>query len=431
MSLKSWLLQREKSSFFASFLLLMVHLFKHTPHKAKLLVHGAGYLMGYYWWTESLIAVGRLNRIREKLWMIKLRKRIARIFLKKYLHEVALPANLQLKHRHLFLNNNFYLLKPLHVMPLKNHYVYLTAYLGIVFGNLKIVKESVHGRWDRRNTRILHGYYREVMDAFLRARHQSGRLIELNDHRQYLLAHHWFNYYHWLTETVLRLWIVRNRLNEYTILLPESFKHVSFVQHTLQALEVKQVLYLPEGAIVYVKNLTLVENKPYCGHYFPEYTQEIRALFSDYASRQSVHTINPADSIYFSRKKAGRRKLVNEEEAERLLTDHGFRIICPEDLSFIEQIELMKKAKFLVGIHGAALTNMLFMPPGGKVLEMHRSILSKEDLHSDVYWKLAVASGHQYYYQFCDPMHPQEDFFTADLIADIPLLRRNLEKLHL
>jgi capsular polysaccharide biosynthesis protein len=67
--------------------------------------------------------------------------------------------------------------------------------------------------------------------------------------------------------------------------------------------------------------------------------------------------------------------------------------VCFEDLSFPEQVRLMADTEVLVGPSGAALTNLMFMPPGAKVL-----VLVEPVQVSVFFWTMADALGHEYWY---------------------------------
>lgn len=342
---------------------------------------------------------------------------------------VSFPANITKNHANRFLKD-YYLRHPFRIFHLKEQWIYLTGFLGIVFNNFKIHPASIHGKWDKRNPYLLGSYHAQTMEAWMRAVHSDETaLIRLIDSRQYLLVHHWFNYFHWLTETLPRLWQVREKLNGYVVVLPENLRTVEFVQLTLKALGVKNLLYLKEGAVVRVKNLTLVENKPYCNHYDAAMMRKIGQFFVNHVKNADINIPDFGTKIFISRKKAARRKLTNEAEAETLLAGFGFHPLTVEDFSFFEQVKILSSVTHLIGMHGAGLTNMLFMPQGGKVLELHRELHSKNDLHSDVYWKLADALGHDYYYQFCEAADKNEDFFTVNYTVDLELLKKNVEQM--
>lgn len=73
--------------------------------------------------------------------------------------------------------------------------------------------------------------------------------------------------------------------------------------------------------------------------------------------------------IYLSRRGTGRAP-ENETALETMMTEAGFTVIQPETLSFAEQRQLFAETRVLVGLEGAGLANMLFMPRGGTVLAL-------------------------------------------------------------
>ena len=64
--------------------------------------------------------------------------------------------------------------------------------------------------------------------------------------------------------------------------------------------------------------------------------------------------------IYISRAKAPGRKLLQEAECEWLFKHNGFEIICPEDLSAVEQINIFSRASHIAGPVGSGLHNIVF-----------------------------------------------------------------------
>jgi hypothetical protein len=64
------------------------------------------------------------------------------------------------------------------------------------------------------------------------------------------------------------------------------------------------------------------------------------------------------------------RGIANADEIEAFATQQGFEIHAMEDLTVMEQIELFRHAAFVIGAHGAALANLIFCPPGAKVIEL-------------------------------------------------------------
>lgn len=66
--------------------------------------------------------------------------------------------------------------------------------------------------------------------------------------------------------------------------------------------------------------------------------------------------------IYVSRRRAQRRRVVNESLLVEWLQPLGFEVFELEALNFSQQIELFSQAEIVVGPHGAGLANMIFAP---------------------------------------------------------------------
>ncbi len=56
------------------------------------------------------------------------------------------------------------------------------------------------------------------------------------------------------------------------------------------------------------------------------------------------------------------RRLVNEATIEELLQTYGFETVFFEQLTFLEQVQLMRETKIFMGTHGANMTNLMFLP---------------------------------------------------------------------
>ena len=65
------------------------------------------------------------------------------------------------------------------------------------------------------------------------------------------------------------------------------------------------------------------------------------------------------------------RRFVNEDECVDLLTrQFGFEYVTMDGKTVADEIELFSSAEAIVGVHGAALTNLLWAHPECKVLEL-------------------------------------------------------------
>lgn len=64
------------------------------------------------------------------------------------------------------------------------------------------------------------------------------------------------------------------------------------------------------------------------------------------------------------------RGVTNEDEVQALFKKKGWELISPENLSIPAQMQLFKQARAVCGLHGSALTNLLWASPGCRVLEL-------------------------------------------------------------
>jgi Glycosyltransferase 61 len=96
--------------------------------------------------------------------------------------------------------------------------------------------------------------------------------------------------------------------------------------------------------------------------------------------------------LYISRAKSANRPLVNEEQLiEMLRGGWNCRVAHMEDLSHAEQVGLVRRARIVVGPHGAGLTNMLFARRHTPLIELLPSRYPYP-----AYAKLAGVSGRLY-----------------------------------
>jgi hypothetical protein len=75
-----------------------------------------------------------------------------------------------------------------------------------------------------------------------------------------------------------------------------------------------------------------------------------------------------AERIFISRKNT--RRLLNEVEVEELLKQYGYQKVYFEDIPICKQWSMIRNAKAIVGIHGAALSTLLFSRNNVKMIEL-------------------------------------------------------------
>lgn len=202
-------------------------------------------------------------------------------------------------------------------------------------------------------------------------------------------------YFHWLTDVLSRIELGLESLSEYPILLPSSFSNISFIADTIAVLNIP-VIYISPSSRYKVRELVLTSYAAPTGNYNERILHNIVGRLQDSLLRVKggCYPSIKKRRVYVSRAKSYRRKVSNESELIPLLKDFGFDIVYPEDVCFMDQVLLFSSASILVGLHGAGLTNMLFMKPGGVILELRRT----GDNHNNCYFSLASAMSLDYFY---------------------------------
>lgn len=127
--------------------------------------------------------------------------------------------------------------------------------------------------------------------------------------------------------------------------------------------------------------------------------------------------------IHVSRRGASFRRVTNEAEVSALLARHGFEEILGGQLSVAEQRRCFREAAVVVGVHGAAMTNLVYCEPGTRVLEFFAP-----DYVSLEYWTLASRAGLEYWTLPQAEDAPKEDRVArqADITVDLAALETTL-----
>ena len=222
-------------------------------------------------------------------------------------------------------------------------------------------------------------------------------------------------YFHWLTDSLTRLEASNSEDEIYPVILPNHYREFSFIEESLKILGLK-VIYYNTLIPLKVKNLLVISHTAQTGNYNSILINKLRNKFL------KNFILKGDKKVYISRLKAQKRKITNEQEVVTLLKSFGFEIHYFEDYSFEKQIELMSQTIHLIGLHGAGLTNMLFMREGGKVLELR----NQNDAHNNCYFSLASELNLDYFYLL--NQGNTNDTHTVDIIVDIDELRNNLGK---
>lgn len=292
--------------------------------------------------------------------------------------DYKLPLNFQHEWAHLFKPDYKYKTVDLRVKELKNVFV---NHYGLVIKNGLLVQGCAPniGFAPSYDESAYYKHWRKATEQWLVCKYGTSiPSIKLDDNTKYLVIHSpWFSYYFWITECLPRLLMVKDQLDELTLIYPESWKNITFVNETLDLFPQLKKIVIPTDTHLFIKSLVMPEVKPWTPMFIPELVFEVRELLFNVLESKNIQSPF-GEKIYISRKKAARKKFTDEELAEKVLNSLGFDTVCMEEYSFFEQIAIMQKAKYLITITGAGTINTFFMPKNSHLIDLpHKDYITK------------------------------------------------------
>lgn len=234
-------------------------------------------------------------------------------------------------------------------------------------------------------------------------------------------------YFHWLTEALARIELARIGSVEGEVLLPAEYRRFKFIGQSLDYLRIPYQ-YLPSRRLTTVRELVVPCSEIVTGNYNCFLLGSLASRFrlaaeSEIAESTTANGPVGGRRVWVSRARANKRNIANEEELRPILAAHGFEVVNLEGRAFSEQVELFRNTTIIAGLHGAGLTNMLFMPTGASVVEIRR----RGDTHSNCYYSMASSLKLNYYYLLADPL--SADHHADDCLLPTGALHNLLEQI--
>jgi len=230
-------------------------------------------------------------------------------------------------------------------------------------------------------------------------------------------------YFHWVTEIAPRLWVADQYIDPaIPLLIPEYFiTKWNFATAFLTPFN-RRIITFKDNELPIVDNLTFISQTGGPFNYQPVPIRSSTALLKQYYF-DSSYPADQWDKIYISRKHSGKRMILNEPEVEKLVTSFGYKVIQTEQQTIRDQVNVFSRAKRLVSIHGAGLSNMVFMPEGSSMIEIRHKV---DNPMLNFFYNLAHTFNHHYYYSFGNDLG---DSLKTELRAEDKSVHADLDML--
>jgi len=345
--------------------------------------------------------------------------------------DYKLPINYREEWESLFLPDNEHVNIKLGVREIKNAFV---NHFGLVVKNGLLVKGCApnigFGSYD--HTKYYSHWKKAIEQSVVSKFGSSIPYISLDSNQKYLLIHSpWFSYYFWLTECLPRLLSVEEHFEDLVLLYPEDWSNKPFVNESLAMFPQLKRKVIPKDVHLRVKNLVMPEVKPWTPMFIPEHIKRVREfLFSALDSKEHVYN-SSGDKVYLSRSNAVRRKFDKEDRIEVILRDKGFKAVQMENLSFFDQVSLMRQTKYMTGLTGAGHINIMFMKPGGGFLDLTNIKYLNREQYKFHFYKLCNIVNIPYGVSFFEHENKEglDHYSNQNLILNEDLLTKDINKL--
>lgn len=279
---------------------------------------------------------------------------------------------------------------------------------------IKMIKNCYWHMGPRKNIKTTRwGWLKIILGRF-------GYKYKLNkrlDAAAWITDFYSLNYFHWFNSTLPKIFFLRAQGINVVTIIHKKLKVIPFIKDSFELLKLP-VIYYEAKDITPITKLYVPGYTASSGSQHPLYFKQMVTAF------QTSFNKAPGKKIFISRENSPFRNIQPKEEIEGVIKELGFEITLPDSLSLADQIKLFSECSHLIGVHGAGLTNMIFMPQGAKVLEIRR----KDDNLNFCYYKMAHTLTLQYFYFLTSSADNIQNIQTDNFLLNVAAFRNELQK---
>lgn len=233
------------------------------------------------------------------------------------------------------------------------------------------------------------------------------------------LRHWWeWNYFHFYNDVLGKLHLLEKAgvPSEVPLVLGRYAHELPFVQQIIARGELGKQQWIIPDAQQYVRAETIY----YCR------TKESKwERFGTILHLADAPIPNPdaQNRVFLTRSPKAKRRVENSEEVSALVRKYDFEIVDTEGMSIARQMELFADTRYLIMVHGAGFTNIMYRQFAPlSILELHADNYLTQDPRD-----LSLAFGHKYDHLGGKPVgaNPQH----ANYVIDTQELAHRIERL--
>ena len=340
--------------------------------------------------------------------------------------EIYLPENISEYDKRYFFGKEKYRIDQLKVNRKKNVFI---SHEGLVYKNLRLVSNSMFNIKGNLDSTFYFEFWKLVTEQFFVSTYgRSLKKINLTKSEYIHIYTKWFGYFFWITDSLPKLIKTSSEHKNIKLIYPERWLKNRFINESLKMFPNIDKEVVEKDTHLQVKYLLLPETRQWSNAIDPKEIKLIKEFVFNYINNNPsvIKKRLEYENIYISREKAKRRKISNQKKVDELLRKFNFKKVCFEDYNFFEQVEIVKNAKNIIGVHGAGLVNLVFKKNFGNVLEL--SPKPKKSFEMRIpFWRISNCIKNKYFIQFCDvDKLVNNEVYDSNINVDIKELENNI-----
>ena len=228
------------------------------------------------------------------------------------------------------------------------------------------------------------------------------------------------NYGHWMIEMLPMLHLALSRLADRRIgvLVHDVSEPMlgQIMQQTLRRLGIEDGRVRVSGLDpVFVRELIMVEGMTEHGSYMSPLVRDCHDRLAHGIAGSGI------ERVFLARGTGLGRNFQDEAHMARLAAERGYAVVSPAGLGLEGQIALMRDARLVAGVMGAAMTNLIYASPGCSA-----AVFAPASMPDTFFWFIANLRGLRYREIRCAQSGPGSDW-NRPLDLRFRSFRRTLE----
>jgi hypothetical protein len=196
------------------------------------------------------------------------------------------------------------------------------------------------------------------------------------------------NYFHFFTDIINKIWLIEKYGFDRSV--PLIIREKTFITKHFQFLYKNTILgsfnwiVQKKDDYIQVNKLIILQPMPFDTTLW----NKTISLVNRFRSQERAWR-----KVFLTRSVKNGRYAINHDEIESLMKENGFEIIDTTDREVQDQIKLFSEIKYLISLHGAGETNIMFSQPD----QLHFLEINPSNRISGQYYWLSSALGIKYY----------------------------------